>query len=675
MDGMMRNKDHHASADGHMSSTHSIHPSSRFRLFIRVFLVALCFYTSAWYTLTLTMKQHQTENEARATLRIPHSALVLSSQAAAKQYLGGNATAEEMELDWVAWSRSRSCDPPSSAKYGAWLAAHARLVSSCQRGAAATSDSRCCASIWHQHVDGSVIGPRALIGTWGDPSVGFGDRLSKAAGMFLFALISQRPFFMQTRQVTVTGGTEAELESEGEGANDGDSSNMTSSTSSAGGGGGLDLSRWFAPRHFDWRYSGAVERCFGSHIQLTSDGGARFKQCHEGEGEKDGNESHADDMQSHLSLSAPSLSRPSHGFSFSSPSPFHTDLKEIDWGGEGTYDIYGTIRRTFWPRRSDAAKTFFPNPLLIMQGQTNTVRSYTIYKEFKASCLSSSSASPRLVASDDGRSSILSGCLLRLLWRPTPQLHALVQRPLARAQEMARTYSTNKEEYCLVALHVRFGDKFMFHFSNGNGNGKGGRKRNMTTNGDGDDDDDAESNDDPIPLQDDATDMRIQPSSHAVIQPMRCTLQQAVKRCTDASTPVAVYIATDTPTAIPWLEQAAATLGPSLGFSLVAHENNNDRTATHRSSPFRAPSSSSPSLSPFRPLTLLRSDLGPPGHVAAFGRASSAHALTAEQQLMADFYMMTRARAVITTGSTLSFMAASMADTMPINANTCKHDD
>lgn len=155
----------------------------------------------------------------------------------------------------------------------------------------------------------------------------------------------------------------------------------------------------------------------------------------------------------------------------------------------------------------------------------------------------------------------------------------------------------------------------------------------------------------------------------AVMQPLQCAVQTAIQVCegkqpgaasTSAAAASAVssvavappafslpslslYVATDTPAAFPWFETAVAEL--------------QYRYSSHFSS-----------------ILIVRSEHGPPGHVGAFAAASDEQRAKAEQQLLADWYMLSRNDAVVTTGSILSFSAAALAGQIPIRAAACKPD-
>jgi hypothetical protein len=242
---------------------------------------------------------------------------------------------------------------------------------------------------------------------------------------------------------------------------------------------------------------------------------------------------------------------------------------------------------------------------------------------------------------DDTRASLLTGCLLRLLFAPRPKLLTLTAPLRAEAASFD----------CTVGLHVRFGDKFMYRFTPGEGSPGGGGP--------------------------DQSDERVSPVPENVMKPLRCALSIAMEICRsraaeeaavaaesarsmispdgeapwaagDVSVPeaplqIALYIATDTPESEPWFDASASLL----------QQENRLKVST---------------------LKLLRSNHGPPGHVGAFSGADPKQRLKAEEQLFADFFMLSRCRAVISSGSILSYTAASFAGQIPIRAGTCQPD-
>jgi hypothetical protein len=230
------------------------------------------------------------------------------------------------------------------------------------------------------------------------------------------------------------------------------------------------------------------------------------------------------------------------------------------------------------------------------------------------------SPAPIVFHRDDTRGSLMTGCLLRMLFTPREKLTTLT----------SNTVTELTKSSCSIGIHVRFGDKYMYRFDSG-------------------------------ATGPDQSDARLIPNADAVKQPLDCAINTAKQVCRSnnndhsSSTTTSsgatlsplpsltLYIATDTPAAYPWFQT-----------SISSYQNK------YRNE--------------FSSISLIRSEHGPPGHVGAFLSASDKEREQAESQLLSDWYLLTKNNAVITTGSILSFSAAAMAGEIPIRANTCKPD-
>jgi hypothetical protein len=150
----------------------------------------------------------------------------------------------------------------------------------------------------------SKNGPRILIATGGDPSAGFGDRLTKFAGMFLFAMLSGRSFFIREQSSD-----------------------------------GLIISQWLGPTNaFSWESTGEVGECIERAL--------------------------TDPSYAHLIAD-------------------HTHIDDSTWGIIGIWGIPERIRRFLLPHSMKAPEMWESKPIMLMEGSTNAVRSYTIEKEFR----------------------------------------------------------------------------------------------------------------------------------------------------------------------------------------------------------------------------------------------------------------------------------------------------
>jgi len=288
------------------------------------------------------------------------------------------------------------------------------------------------------------------------------------------------------------------------------------------------------------------------------------------------------------------------------------------------------VQRYIFTRSATAANDWQQQPILLMEGSTNTVRSVTVEEEFRAAVRAPDSPAPLVMHRDDARGSLMAGCLLRSLLKPRERLLTLTSAATAALHRGGGN--------CSIGVHVRFGDRFVVPFSSGAG-------------------------------APDPQDERLALSPEAVRQPIICAVQTAQYFCRETSAEqqqsssgseastihtarvlpsLHIYISSDNPAAYAWFANSVAELRQQQQHAALT--------------------------SRFASISIVRSAHGSPRHVAAFADAAPQQRVEAEQQLVADWWMLSRTDATVSTGSTLSFLAASMGGHLPVHAQTCRPD-
>ena len=407
------------------------------------------------------------------------------------------------------------CRPLSSA-YHAYLDAHARL-----RQRMVTD----CPSLWAR----AGVYPRILVHECHTYCSGLGDRVNKAAGLFLLALLTNRSLFLDHTYPL--------------------------------------MSDWYEPTAaFDWRVSGEVAACLEYGRRKAAE--ERWNA--------------------------------STGYTSATDSIWWED----HWGPH--YGWKGWLRKHLL-RDPDYLRDYPPEAAVWLDGPVNLLRPLEIASEFREAMDEgvSSGLVPHPRVTDDTFSSLLGGCLLSNLWQPSQRTEQLVRPLIERAAAS-----------CLVAVHVRYGDVFMFHF-------------NAST------------------LEGTETDRHTQPQKGVVERNLQCAVSQAHAACntSERAAGLRIFFTTDAPRYNGWFHEC---LPPLRDWD--RHHWGGDA---------------------FPSIELLSSPWEKPGNVVSFGVITAEERAVAEQQLISDWTMLSKARVTVTTGSVFSYTAASNALRFPIESGAC----
>ena len=421
------------------------------------------------------------------------------------------------------WPSPRPSPPlclPLSPAFDAYLEQHRRLRHLMQTD---------CPSLWR-----GPTYPRMLVHECHAGCSGLGDRVGKAAGLFLYALLSNRSLFLDHTLPT--------------------------------------MSEWYEPTPlFDWSVTGAVKDCLAYGRRVGA--------------------------QERFNIDA-------LGLLGRFPPVHEARWEDNHWGWQRGWR--GAVRKTLLAR--PAADVRLPSEaVLVIDGPVNLLRPDDIVSEFSQAVDEALRGKfiPYPAHADDGLSTLLTGCLLERLWRPS-----------ARTLQLVAPLMKQAKGGCLVSVHVRFGDLFMFHY-------------NAST------------------LEGTETDRHVEPSPDVVTRSLRCAVIQAHDACGQQAQQggLSVFFTTDAPQFNGWFDVALAGL--------------------IRWDAARWGDAAFPSI------RLLRSPWEKPGNVVSFGIIAQAELEEAEQQLMSDWTMLSLATATVTTGSVFSYTAAANGLHFPIDAETC----